>query len=74
MRVRCRRSGAVAHLDDGVTVADLAEELDALLLGGSGEVEGSLVSGSLVGDEKGGDVESAGLGGRASGGSSGSHH
>jgi hypothetical protein len=64
----------MAHLDDGVTEADLTEELDALLLGGGGEVEGGLVSGSLVGDEESGDVESASLGRRASGSSSGSHH
>ena len=69
-----RNKGNEAHLEDGIAEANLAEELDTLLLGNSGEVEGSLVSGSLVGDEEGGGVESTRLGGRAGGGSSGSHH
>jgi hypothetical protein len=62
------------HLEDRITESDLSQKLDTLLLGGGGEGDSGLVSGSLVGDEKGGGVESTGLGGGASGSSSGSHH
>ena len=62
----------VTHLDNGLVQADLAKELNALLLGGVGEGKSSLGGCSLVGNENSGEVESAGLGG-GSGGSSGSH-
>jgi hypothetical protein len=62
------------HLDKSIVKTDVGKELDALLLGGSGESDSGLITSSLVGNEKSGSVESTGLGGRGSRGSSRSHH
>lgn len=62
-----------AHLDNGVTEANRAEELDTLLLGGGSEAELGLVSGSLVGNEERVQVEGTGLG-WCGGGSGWGHH
>jgi len=64
----------MTHLDNGIGELDRSEELDALLLGGGSEAEGSIVTYSLVGKEEGGNVERAGLGDGFSNSGGRAHH
>lgn len=63
---------SVTHFDDRIVEANLSEKLNTRLLDGVGESKTSLVTGSLVGNEKGGEVERA-FARRCSSGSSRSH-
>jgi len=68
------RMRLMTHLDNGIGELDRSEELDALLLGGGSEAEGSIVTYSLVGKEEGGNVERAGLGDGFSNSGGRAHH
>jgi hypothetical protein len=69
-----RKSKTITYLDEGVVESDVTKELNTFLLGGGSEGDRCLVSGSLVGDEKGGDVKGTSLAGRGSRSSGGGHH
>ena len=62
------------YLDESIVQTDGGKEGNTLLLGSGGEGDRGLVTGSLVGDEKGGDVKGTSLSRGGGRGSGGGHH